>query len=90
MKYERGIVLQAETNPKAFLAYTRKQLKTKSGVAPLLSDPANKDSMIFDGQEKANTLQEQFTSVFTREPEGDVPTINCRTNTILSNMSIRG
>ena len=50
-------------------------MKTKIGVAPLLSNPADKDSLKFEDSEKANVLQAQFSSVFTKEPEGSVPRI---------------
>ena len=71
--YEKGIAAQYKQNPKSFWAYTRSQLKTKSGIAPLLSDPNNKDSLVFEDQEKANVLQNQFSSVFTEELDKEVP-----------------
>ena len=42
-KLEREIALNAKSNPKAFWMHTRRYLKTKSGIAPLLDDPKNKD-----------------------------------------------
>lgn len=89
MKFERNIALQAKTNPKAFWAYTRSQLKTKCGVAPLLRNPKDKESMEFNDTEKANILQRQFTSVFTREPEGDLPNFDQRTNFIISDLLVQ-
>ena len=82
-RFERGIALQAKTNPKAFWAHTRRSLKTKAGVAPLLADPKDKESTKFSDSEKASILLKQFTSVFTREREGAVPTIERRTNSKL-------
>ena len=51
-KLEREIALKAKTNPKAFWLHTRRSLKTKSGIAPLLEDPKNKESMRFNDAEK--------------------------------------
>ena len=34
--FEKGIALQSKRNPKAFWANTRRKLKTKCGVSPLL------------------------------------------------------
>ena len=80
--FERGIALQSKSNRKAFWAHTRQKLKTKNGVAPLFSNPKDKDSMEFDDEEKANILQQQFTSVFTREQEGEIEhEFDDRTNT---------
>ena len=74
-KFEKGIAAEAKIKPKAFWAHSRRKLKTKIGVAPLLSNPADKDSLKFEDSEKANVLQAQFSSVFTKEPEGSVPRI---------------
>ena len=74
-KFEKGIAAEAKVKPKAFWAHSRRKLKTKVGVAPLLSNPANKESLKFEDSEKANILQTQFSSVFTKEPEGSVPRI---------------
>ena len=38
--------------------------------------------------EKANILQDQFLSVFTREPEGETPSLNKRTDASLGNLQI--
>ena len=61
--------MEAKTNPKKFFAHTRRNLKTKSGVAPLLSDPKNKDSMKFKEEEKATILLKQLSSVFKWEED---------------------
>ena len=79
-RFERDIAMKAKTEPKAFWGHTRRKLKTKSGVAPLLSNPKDSNSMKFDENDKANLLLNQFSSVFTREPEGDIPRIKERTN----------
>ena len=80
--------LRAKTEPKAFWGHTRRKLKTKTGVAPLLSNPKDSNSMKFDETEKANLLLSQFSSVFTREPEGEIPRIAQRTTTKIPDLII--
>ncbi len=87
-KLERLIALQAKSNPKAFWMHTRRYLKTRNGIAPLLADPKNKESMKFDDAEKASILLNQFSSVFTKEGEGDIPRIADRTETYISDLLI--
>ena len=63
-------------------------MKTKSGVAPLLEDMADKSSLKFGDDEKARILQKKFTSVFTKEPPGDVPSLGKVTESSLFNIII--
>ena len=72
-KFEKGIATNAKKNPKSFWAHSRRKLKTKVGISPLRNNPECKDSLKFDDLEKANILQDQFSSVFTKEPDGDIP-----------------
>ena len=46
--FEQGIALQAKSNPKAFWSHTRRKLKTKCGVAPLLSNTNDKHRLKVD------------------------------------------
>ena len=65
--------------------------KTKTGVAPLLQDEKDeKDetSTKFDDKEKANILQKQFISVFTKEPNAEVPVLDKKTELNLPNINI--
>ena len=78
-KFEKGIASQSKINPKLFWAYTRSKMKTKTGIAPLLSNPKDEDSLKFDDEEKANILQDQFSSVFTKECEKEIPLFRSRT-----------
>ena len=66
--YERNIAMKSKINPNLFWSHTREKLKTKSSVAPLSSNPDDRESMEFIDEEKANILQKQFASVFTHEP----------------------
>ena len=71
--FERNIAVHAKEKPKAFWSHARRKLKTKHGIAPLLADVNKKDSLKFDDKEKADILQLQFSSVFTKEPVGALP-----------------
>ena len=88
-KFEKGIASEAKTKPKGFWSHARRKLKTKVGVSPLLSNPADKDSLKFEDSEKANILQTQFSSVFTKEPGGNIPRIprRCRKKLLDFNVS---
>ena len=54
-------------------------MKTKPGIAPLLANPNDKSSLKFDDEEKARILLKQFSSVFNKEHEGEIPRIPRRT-----------
>ena len=78
-QHELKIANDANSNPKAFWAYSRAHLKTKSGVAPLLGDPSDLSSIKHNDTDTEEVLQHQFCRVYTREPEGDIPIIEPRT-----------
>ena len=63
--FERKICSQSNKNPKVFWSYVRSNLKTKTGVSPLLENKDDPTSVRFDDRDKANILQKQFCSVFT-------------------------
>ena len=79
-RFEKGIATNAKVNPKAFWAYVRRKLKTKSGISPLLKDLKDPDSLKFDDVDKANILQDQFSSVFTVEDDSRIPSIPEKTD----------
>ena len=83
-KFEKDIALKSKSNPKAFWSHIRRRLKTKTGVAPLLENNNDKCSTKFSDSDKANILQTQFSRAFTREPEGDIPSLQKRTESEIS------
>ena len=87
-QHENGIGFQAKSNPKAFWSHVRKKLKTKSGVAPLLENNKDLESTGFDDKGKANILQKQFSSVFTREPDNDIPKLDKRTDASITDLFV--
>ena len=76
--------MKSKSNPKAFWSHIRRRLKTKTGVAPLLENNNDKCSTKFSDSDKANILQKQFSRAFTREPEGDIPSLQKRTESEIS------
>ena len=58
--FEKDISDKSKTNPKAFWSYTRRKLKTKCGVSPLLSDPDDKNSLVFDKEQKQMSFKINF------------------------------
>ena len=77
-RFERGIAKEGIVKPKLFWSHARRKLKTKVGVAPLLAIIDDKNSLVFDDKEKANLLQKQFSSVFTKEPLHNIPSVRTR------------
>ena len=66
------------SNPKVFWRFARERLKTGIGVAPLLCNPGDPGILTHSDEEKAAILQSQFCSVFTHEPEGEIPQLEPR------------
>ena len=58
------------------------------GVAPLLENIEDKNSLVFDDEKKANLLQKQFSSVYTNEPLDEIPLIEKRTNKTVKDVNI--
>ena len=44
--------------------------------------------MKFEDEKKANILQKQLSSAFTREPEGEIPKLDIRANTCINNLLV--
>ena len=86
--HERSIAFESKVNPKRFWYHTRRKLKSKSGIAPLLENMKDKDSLKFNDKEKAEILQKQFLSVFKREPDGEIPMLPRRTDSIIDDLQI--
>ena len=87
-EFERNIGIQSKSNPKIFWSHVRSKLKTKTGVARLLQDKKDETSTKFDEKEKTNILQKQFVSIFTKEPNAEVPVLDKKTEVNLPNINI--
>jgi hypothetical protein len=68
--HEREIARGAKMNTKAVFSYAKKRMKTKSGVADLTRTDG---STATKSAEKAEVLNEFFSSVFTREDKTSIP-----------------
>lgn len=86
--YERNICDKSKSKPKIFWSHVRSKLKSASGVASLLESPKDKSSLKHEDHEKANILQNQFCSVFTIEPHGELPEFPSRTDNVIEDIVI--
>ena len=69
---EKEIANEAKTNPKKFWQYVNRRTKTTSGIADL-ETPNN--TLSSKDKKKAEISANFFTSVFTKEKLGDIPTM---------------
>ena len=73
-KFEKDLASQAKKNPKAIWNYIQSKSKVKEGIADLKIQPEDPNSpTTTDDKAKANILAEFFSSVFTVEPDGQMP-----------------
>ena len=77
-QHELNIANQSTSNSKVFWRFEREGLKTRIGVGPLLCNPDDPGTLRHSDKEKVDILQSQFCSVFTHEPEGEVPQLEPR------------
>ncbi|VDI34571.1 Hypothetical predicted protein [Mytilus galloprovincialis] len=76
-KFEKGLSENAKANPKAIWSYVKSKSKTREGIGDLHTDPDDtKSPKTDDDKEKAEILSEYFASVFTQEPDGEIPVPN--------------
>ncbi|XP_066923557.1 uncharacterized protein [Clytia hemisphaerica] len=86
--YEKGICDKSKSKPKIFWSHVRSKLKSASGVSSLLEAPNDISSLKHEDHEKADILQKQFCSVFTKEPEGELPEFQSRTDRVIKRIPI--
>ena len=77
---EKSISSNVRNNPKAFWKYAGSKINTTNSIMGLHINPKdNKSGITNDDKSKANILNDYFASVFTNEPDGQIPTLNKRT-----------
>ena len=86
--FEKGLAERSKKNPKEMWKYVRSKLRTKTGVCPLLQNIKDPNSLKFDDKDKAEILQDQFCSVFTKENGGEIPTMDKKTDKKLASLCI--
>ena len=70
--FEKKLSKECKQNPKCFWKYVQSKSKSKVGISPLM----DKNGKLSESdQEKANTLNDFFSDVFTREKMDNVPHI---------------
>ena len=88
--FEMKLAKNIKQDTKSFYAYARSKYKTKERVGPLTDE---KNELVDDDANAARMLNSYFTSVFTNEPNEDVPEIrqvfNGREDEKLDNIEIR-
>ena len=57
-------------------------------MAPFLQDKKDETSTKFDEKENSNIIQKQFFSIFTKEPNAEVPVLDKKTEVNLPNINI--
>ena len=84
--FEKDLAYNIKTEPKAFWRYVNSKLKSRQTINDLVDDTGQR---ISDNQEKANLLNNYFSSVFTREDTSSHPTLTTLYNgPILSTIDI--
>jgi len=71
-EYEKKVAKNCKTNSKSFWRYVNNKIKTSSGVSPLIMLDGE---MAVSDSDKANTLNDFFASVFTKENMEGMPSV---------------
>ena len=78
-------------NPKKFWQYANSKRKTKSGISELKYKKENgEENKTSTDKEKAEVLANFFSSVFTNEPDGEIPNIEPITRLLGKSLSRKG
>ena len=81
---EKKLAKEAKTNLKCFFDYVSRKSKPREGVANLSKPDGN---LTENDQEKAEVLNNFFTSVFTTEDQENIPTFDCGKNVSIDNIT---
>ena len=78
-KHEQSLSSNTKNKPKAIWKYIKAKSKTRTGIGELLTDQSNPNSAkTDDDKEKAEILANFFNIVFTKEPDGETPTLDVK------------
>ena len=81
---ERSVVKKIKVNPKVFYSYAKSHARVKSNLAMLISDNGE---VVMDEEGMANTLQRQFSSVYSDPLAAEVRLPHFASRPILYQMS---
>jgi hypothetical protein len=84
-KQEKELAKKEDRNGKKFTSYIKSKTKVKTGIGPLKKPDGTTTS---DDNEMANILNKFFTGVFTKEDKTNIPTKDCETNKVLTDIPI--
>ena len=90
ISFERNISKEIKNNNKLFWRYVNSNRTTKAAISDLLKDDG---TLATTDQEKAEVLNQQFSSVFTRENTDDIPVLDdlpCQTSLSTINVTVEG
>ena len=74
---EKEIAKNVKSNPKMFWKYANSKRKTNTGISELkFKTEEGEERKTTTDKEKAEVLANFFSSVFTIEPEGELPLIH--------------
>ena len=73
-----------KSNSKTFWAHLNSKTKSKSGITDLEYTKDNEMFLTSHDEEKAEVQSEFFASLFTKEPEGDLPKLS----TVIDDISL--
>ena len=82
---ELKIAREAKLNPKAFFKYVNSKIKIKEGVSNLIK---NDGSVTKSDEEKAETLNTFFQSVYTKEDKTNLPSFEDKTEVFLTHIEV--
>ena len=75
---EKEIAQTSKSNPKNFWKYVNSKRKTSSGISELHTKRDNSTFIAESDEDKAEVLSDFLSSVFTKEPTGDLPNLRQR------------
>ena len=74
--FEHDLARKSKKNPKMLYKYLNSKSKSRVGIGDMHIDPRDKKSdLSTDDTEKAEIFSDYFQSVFTREPDGEIPVL---------------
>ena len=84
-RFERGISLEVKENPKSFWKYVRSKTQTRSGIGDLKNDNGE---WITNDKDKANELNNFFSSVFTKDENDEFPDYSTNIDSSISDIVV--